>query len=99
MKNAQFSAQDIKKCCEKKRKLGIHFKGKKELTGWFKERELKICRVTIPKGRKPISVGTYKSIANQLKLTIDQFDDLLECPLDRNGYKKILKDNGIIPRA
>ncbi len=97
MKNAQFDTNDIKKCCENRNKLGIEFrKSGKEYNGWFKKEGKKICRITLPKGRKDVGKGLYRSIARQLKLAVDDFDDLLECPLDRVGYEKLLKDQDII---
>ena len=31
-------------------------------------------------------------MAKQLKLTVEEFDDLLECPLDRQKYEGIIKE-------
>jgi hypothetical protein len=31
-------------------------------------------------------------MAAQLKLNIQQFDELLECPLGQDGYEKILRN-------
>ena len=90
MKNASFNTSDVKKCCENK--LDIEFRQGKEFNGWFKLAGKKAARITIPKGRKPIPPKTYKSMAKQLKLTTSQFDDLLECPLDREDYNKILNN-------
>jgi hypothetical protein len=88
MKNAKFHSQDVKKTCENK--LGISFKAAKEINGWFKFGDKKIKRVTIPKGKKSIPPKTYKSMATQLGLNVHQFDELLECPLNRKGYIKIV---------
>ncbi len=97
MKNTQFSTHDVRKCCETENKLGIEFKTKgKEFNGWFKRGGIKICRITVPKGRKSMGKGLYQSMANQLRLTVRQFDDLLVCPLNRNGYLEILREKGII---
>ncbi len=35
-------------------------------------------------------------IRQQMKLNEDQFNDLIDCPLDREGYIEILKSKGII---
>lgn len=35
-------------------------------------------------------------IRQQLHLNEDQFRDLINCPLDKEGYVRILKDTGII---
>jgi len=95
MKNASFNTNDVKKCCENK--LDIEFRKKgKEFNGWFKINEVKICRITVPKGRKSIGKGLYYSLAVQLKLTAEEFDELLECPLIKNEYEKILRKQNII---
>ena len=89
MKNSSFNTNDIKKRCEKK--LDIEFRKRKEFNGWYLLAGIKTVRITIPKGRKFIPPKTYKSMATQLKLTVSQFDDLLECPLSHDEYKKLLK--------
>ena len=90
MKNAQYNTDDVKKRCEDK--LGIGFECGKEFNGWFKHKEKKIARITVPKGRKPIPPKTYQSMARQLKLSTGQFDDLLDCPLVMDQYIDILKE-------
>ncbi len=90
MKNSNFSTQDVKKICETK--LGIEFRPGKEFNGWFFLDGKKTARITVPKGRKPIPKGTYRSMSTQLKLNrIKDFDDLLECPLTKEGYEKKLR--------
>ena len=89
MKNTSFDSQRIKGCCE--RKLNIEFRNAKEFNGWYLLNKKKTARITVPRGRKFVPPKTYKSMATQLKLNVDQFDELLECPLDHDGYKKILK--------
>ena len=88
MKNSKFHTSDVKKCCENK--LKIQFRKGKEFNGWFVHENLKVARITIPKGKKPIPPKTYKSMAISLKLTVTQFDELLECPLTYEHYKKII---------
>lgn len=89
MKNAQFSTDDVKRCCEKK--LAIEFRSGKEFNGWFILDELKVARITVPKGRKFIPKKTYQTMALQLKLSVRQFDELLACPLDRERYEEIVR--------
>lgn len=89
MKNTSFNTNDIKKRCEIK--LQIEFREAKEFNGWFRLEGKKITRITVPKGKKFVPPKTYKSMANQLKLKVDQFDDLLECPLKKDGYEEILR--------
>ena len=88
MKNTKFSTADVKRCCEKK--LEIEFRSGKEFNGWFILNGLKVARITVPKGKKPIPPKTYQSMASQLKISVQDFDDLLECPLKREGYEKII---------
>ena len=45
------------------------------------------------KGRQPAL------IRQQMKLSEDQFAGLLECPLDRAGYLRILAELGVVPPA
>lgn len=97
MKNTQFTTHDVKNCCGNESKLNIEFNTSgKEYNGWFIKEQKKICRITVPKGRKSIGKGLYHSMARQLNLTNSEFDDLLECPLKRAGYEEILKKRGII---
>lgn len=87
MKNTTFKANDVKHICENK--LHIPFREGKEFNGWVTINGRKFARITVPMGRKDIPAKTYKSMANQLKLTTDQFDDLLECPLQWEHYLEI----------
>ena len=88
MDNAKYRTQDILHRC--KRKLGIEFRGGKELNGWFYLNGEKKARVTVPKGRKHVPRGTYAQMARQLHLTVPEFDALLACPLSRPEYEKLL---------
>jgi hypothetical protein len=88
MKNAQYNSNEIKKICENK--LSINFRSGKEFNGWFKFNGKRIARITVPKGKKEVPRGTYKSMANQLKLKVNQFDDFLECDINYNEYIEII---------
>ena len=92
MKAGNYSTADVKRTCEDK--LEIIFKSSRSdhFNGWYNYKGKKTARITVSKGRKPIPRGTYSSMAKQLKLTISQFDDLLECPLTKNRYDEILKE-------
>lgn len=89
MKNMKFSTADVKRRCEKK--LDIEFRSGKEFNGWFILNGLKVARLTVPKGKKPIPPKTYQSMASQLKIAVTEFDELLECPLGREEYEEIIK--------
>ncbi|MBF0476927.1 MAG: hypothetical protein HQK59_14080 [Deltaproteobacteria bacterium] len=91
MKNAQFNSQDIRNACENK--LKIPFKDGKELNGCFRLDGKKIARITVPKGRKTIPPKTYKAMALGLRLSVDQFDQLIECTLKKADYERILRND------
>ena len=89
MKNATYDSNDVKRVCEQK--LNIGFRDGKEYNGWFVLGDgRKAARITVPKGRKFLPDKTYKSMATQLKLTISDFDSLLDCPLTKEMYLKKL---------
>jgi len=88
MKNNQYNTRDVKRTCENK--LKIKFRRGKEFNGWFYLDGKKSRRITVPKGRDSIPKGTYNNMAKQLSLKIEEFDDLLDCPLDHSKYVSIL---------
>jgi hypothetical protein len=94
MKNGKFNTNDVKRVCEGK--LKIRFRERKECNGWVMLNDVKISRVTVPLGRKPIPPKTYKSMADQLNLSITEFDDFLECPLTSTLYYELLREKEII---
>jgi len=89
MRNTDFDTNNVKHCCENK--LRISFRGGKEFNGWVTINNKKFARITVPMGRKDIPPKTYKWMARQLKLTTEQFDELLECPLNWDEYVEIAK--------
>jgi hypothetical protein len=88
LKNAIYHTGHVRKVCETKLEVG--FRDGKEANGWYVYEGRKAARITVPLGKKFIPPKTYKSMAHQLKLTIPQFDSLLDCPLDKVGYDEIL---------
>ena len=93
MKNTDFHSRDVKHCCENK--LGIQFRQGSEHNGWYTLEGRKVARITVPKGKKPIPPKTYKSMAGQLKLSVGEFDQLLECPLSSKEYEQIVRSKTI----
>lgn len=87
--NAQYNCHDIYRRCKKKLK-SMTFEDGKHIVGRYYINGAQKSWITIPKGRKPVTPGTYASMARQLKLNVAQFDDLLECPLSIKDYEKIL---------
>jgi len=75
-------------------KLDIVFREGKEYNGWFEHEGRRICRITIPKGRKPLTTGTFASMARQLCLTARDLDALIDCPLGRAEYLGVLRARG-----
>jgi hypothetical protein len=96
VKNAKFRSHDVKRRCESK--LAIVFRAAKEFNGWYLLDGRKAARVTVPIGRKPLTRGTYCSMARQLKLGVQEFDELLECPLDGKTYAALLRQRIEPPR-
>ena len=89
MRNSEFQTNHVKKVCEDK--LHIRFRDAGEYNGWFILDGRKVARITVPKGRKFIPQGTYGNMARQLKLTVSQFDELLDCPLKKPRFEQILR--------
>lgn len=91
MDNTTYDTADVKRVCEAK--LKIEFRtGGKEFNGWYYLNDKKVCRITVPKGKKFIPPKTYKSMAMQLKLLSGEFDQMLACPLTRAAYDNILDE-------
>jgi hypothetical protein len=95
MKEHRFSTHDVKRCCEAKLDIDFVQTGN-VFHGWFKKNKLKIRRITVMGGKPLMGTGLYKSMASQLGLTTDQFDDLLACPFKKDGYEEILKGQGMM---
>lgn len=88
MDNNSYNTQDVKVICENK--LKINFSVSKEQNGWYYLGTRKVCRITIPKGKKFIPEGTYSSMAKQLKLNNAEMDDMLKCTLSKAAYDTLL---------
>lgn len=95
MKNTQHNTYHIREILS--HKLGIRFEATKETNGAFYRDGIKIFKVSVPKGRKFLPEGTYAAISRQLKISIAQFDALLDCPLKLEDYLEILKTKNVIP--
>lgn len=50
-------------------------------------------------GNKEISDPIVGQMARQLGLTKAQFDALVQCPLDRDEYEKILASSGVVAQS
>ena len=80
----------IKAVCE--HKLAMEFRAGGHYVGWYFLHDVKTARLTVPMGRKEVPPKTLKSMAEQLKLTVDEFKDLIACPLTRADYEQILTE-------
>ena len=89
MSSRQYRTNDVARCCENK--LGMRLKGKNHLNAWFRLDGKRVARITVPKGRKDIAPKTYASMAKQLRLTRDEFGELLACPLSLADYRGIVR--------
>jgi hypothetical protein len=88
MLSGRFNTEDVARICT--RKLGIQFRMSGERNGWYIYEGRRVARITVAHGRKPIPPKTYKSMATQLKLTVDQFDELLSCPMSGAEYSDVI---------
>jgi hypothetical protein len=50
-----------------------------------------ILRITYPKGRGDLKIGTLKKIVRQFKLNWDDFADLIKCPMSATDYEKVIR--------
>lgn len=91
---AQSNTGELRRKCETK--LRIKFRSSKEQNGWFVHNGIRICRVTIPLGRKPLKTGTYKSMARQLCISTQQLDGVIDCPFGHAEYVDELARQGRI---
>jgi hypothetical protein len=78
------------------RKLDLEARSTKERNAWLYWEGRKVLRVTVPKGRGDLAPSTHRSMANQLRLTLGQLDELVRCTLGRSEYIEILRGKGLI---
>jgi hypothetical protein len=72
-------------------KLAIQFRDGKERVGWFMLDGRKEIRFTIPHIHSSWGKGTIGDVRRKSRLSSEQFDDLVRCPLSRDDYEKILR--------
>ena len=85
-----YKCNRIKACCENK--LEINFRTNNECNGWFLLDSEKVRRITIPKGRKEVKPGTFRSMARQLDLSVDEFVEVIECTKTKRDYENLLRE-------
>ena len=64
--------------------------------GWLTYQGKKILRVHYSHGRGDIPGKVSEKIRSQLKLSQNDFRDIIECPLSLEDYIEILKRKGVI---
>ena len=62
-------------------KLGIPFRGDRHRSGWYSLDGRKLFRIVLPKSHRDWGIKTKSNIFEQTKLTRDEFDDLVRCPM------------------
>ena len=77
-------------------KLEIKYKSKKHNHGWFRHRGKPILHVYYSHGRGDMPGKVGDMFRQSLKLDEEQFKDLRDCPLGREGYINILKEKKVI---
>ena len=98
-----FTKQKIKKAFEKmeadnrdSETTGFVFKTSGEINAYFYYNGVFILRTAVPKGRGDVATGTQHAIRKQLQLDRNEFIDFVECPMDKAGFIKSLKDSKLI---
>ncbi len=76
------------------RKLDLRTRNSGDRLAWFEFEGQTILRTK--RSNKAGDLPFSHAIRQQLKLTEDQLRDLLDCPLDRDGYVAILRNKGLI---
>lgn len=89
-----FLKQDVAHVIEKK--LLAKPRSKTENNVWYVLDSKKVLRVTYPHGSGPLKKGTAKSIINQLKLSNDQFKDLVGCPMSGKDFETYIRSLDLI---
>lgn len=74
------------------RKLSLVFRTGKERNAWFELDGKRILRVTMPKGRGPLTPGTARAIQDQVKLSMQEYANLIKCPLLGKDYEAIIRE-------
>lgn len=83
--------------CEKLfRKLNLKVRSTGHNYGWLIVNGKKILRVHYSHGKGDIPGKVVNKIRGQLKLSLEDFKELIKCPLTYENYLGILKHKGLI---
>jgi hypothetical protein len=77
-------------------KLQMEIRDSRDKLAWFVYSGRRILSTKRSHGRGDIRGKVPHFIRQQLKVNDKQFQDLIRCPLDREGYINILKEKRII---
>ena len=89
----QVKKTDIQKLFKK---LNLEVRSTKHRYGWLVVDGKKILRVHYSHGKGDVVGKISDKIRNQLRLTQDDFSNLINCPLSAEQYTEILRDKGLI---
>lgn len=56
-------------------------------------------RTMMSRGPADIRIGVVRAMAKQLHLSVDDFEDLINCPLSADEYVQKLRELGVVPVA
>jgi hypothetical protein len=91
----QIKKAEIKKIFQK---LNLQVRSTKHRYGWFIFEGKKILRVHYSYGKGSLPGRVSDKIRSQLKLTQNDFRNLIDCPLSLEDYETTLKEKGIIAK-
>jgi hypothetical protein len=77
-------------------KLELDVRPTKHRYGWFCHNGRKILRVHFSHGKGDLPGRVTDKIRSQLKLSQNDFRELIDCPLSLPDYVDILKEKGLI---
>lgn len=93
MKNAQFSSKDVRHACLKKLQMDRNCTSEDHC--FIKFENAPAARITFPKGSKNLPPKTYKNMARQLRLSVEQFDEFLTCTFGYKDYVEEMEIQGV----
>ena len=98
MSKSTFRANEVYNIISNKLEIQFRTSGP-HFTGWYILEGKKTHRISVPKGRKPLSTGVQKDIREKLRLGEEEFFSLIECPMKGKDYAERmqeLKEQGIL---
>jgi hypothetical protein len=89
----QLKKRDVQQIFQK---LGLEVRSSNHIYGWLIINSKKILRVHHSFGKGDIPGKISDKIRGQLKLDQNNLKNLVECPLSKEDYLKILKEKGYV---